>query len=220
MPMKFLFTRDIAHWVGMVVFGVIAGFGLQFAHAWVAPTQTPPNGNVGLKQYVSDCGLFAANGWASKDECLHDGRWHKVLSHGTGGAKPNQDVLDAISNAADFKVVTTGPAKLPNGTSFSAPPGQSRCVNILTDANGYVVCLDATRYSGNIADTSLKQGNAYAGAGGANKGYGASIKKSNGLITCIGVSQMTLNGGTSYTGISGSGCGPYITAAMDWYVKY
>jgi len=40
------FPQSLKYWLGIVVFGIVSGLGVQFAHAWVNPASGPPNGNV------------------------------------------------------------------------------------------------------------------------------------------------------------------------------
>jgi len=191
---------QIFYWMRVILVGVILGFGLQFAQAWVGPTQLPPNGNVGLKKYVSDCAGFAVNGWANKEECLQDGRWHKVLSHGPGGARANADLLMAYSLGADVRV--------------SAPSFHTywTCQNFAM-VGGYAICMPSTHYSGYTDDASLRGSDTVSG-----KNIGASVLKSNGIITCVNLSSPWL--GSNSVRLNGSACGPSVQATMEWFVKY
>ncbi|GEM_PF-2824585 len=195
---------------------VILGSDLSLAHAWVAPTATPPNGDVGLKVYVTDCAAYATNGWANKNECLQDGRWHKVQSNGPWGAFAAGDLATAISNGADVKTITTGSAYFPaNGTYITLPAGQAKCTNVFVGSDGYAVCQDPSRYAGNTDNTSLMSGSTVTG----NKNLGVAIYKGNGILTCVSIVP-SAGYGETITGINGSGCGPYVQAALDWYVRY
>src|SRR3989344_5580457 len=44
--MSFLFLRDYAYWFRVISLGLALGVSIQFVSAWVAPTSTPPGGNV------------------------------------------------------------------------------------------------------------------------------------------------------------------------------
>ncbi len=140
--MKLLFTRDFAYWGKVVIFGAVLGIGLQFAHAWVAPTLAPPNGNIGLKKYVSDCNQFAVNGWESKDECLKDGRWHLVQST-SGGA--NADLIAAIGSGAEIRITY----EVAGGGVGTAT---RQCANAFI-YTPYAYCQGPMQYGGSVTDT-------------------------------------------------------------------
>lgn len=215
--MKALFSVKNATWLKAVLaiaVVVILGSDLSLAHAWVAPTATPPNGNIGLKKYVSDCNSYATNGWADKNECLQDGRWHKVQSNGVWGAVPNGDLSTAVSSGADVKVGYSGSAYYPAaGMYITVPVGQVRCTSAAMTSDGYLNCLSPSGYSGNTDSATLMSGSA------ANKNIGAGYIKSNGIVTCVAITPSSYYG-ESITGINAAGCGPYVQAALDWYVKY
>jgi len=42
-----LILRKYSYWMGIILFGTIFGISLQFARAWVEPTTSAPNGNIG-----------------------------------------------------------------------------------------------------------------------------------------------------------------------------
>lgn len=56
-------SQKFTHWLKVVSLGLVLGLGLQFAQAWVAPTDAPPAGNVagpittGPNDQVKDGGL-------------------------------------------------------------------------------------------------------------------------------------------------------------------
>lgn len=200
------FLGRSSYWLKVVVLGVVVGFGFQFAQAWVAPTSTPPNGNIPLKQYVSDCTAYAANGWSSKNECLYDGRWHKVQSNDSGGAKPNSDLYSAVAAGASIKVV------IPSNNYL--PLGQAACGNIFTDFNGHIGCQDTARYSGGTSDATLQGSNV------SEKNIGVAVYKTSGLVTCVGFGTPYDSYGWTNTYMNAGGCGPSVQVPIDWYVKY
>lgn len=135
--------KSFMYWVKVVSLGVILGVGLQVAQAWVAPTAVPPNGNIGLRKFVSDCNQFAVNGWSDKQECLHDGRLHLVQS--TMG-KANQDVIDAVKAGAYASVTysfSSGAFTSKECTAFS-----------YRSADGNALCIEAARYGGSTMDNN------------------------------------------------------------------
>lgn len=40
-------SKQLSHWLSVIVIGIALGLGLQFVRAWTEPTQAPPGGNVG-----------------------------------------------------------------------------------------------------------------------------------------------------------------------------
>ncbi len=40
------FSRSLVYWTKVVSLGIVFGFGIQMVSAWVAPSATPPGGNV------------------------------------------------------------------------------------------------------------------------------------------------------------------------------
>lgn len=82
--------------------------------------------------YSETCTDFSARGWATQDDCLHDGRWHKVYDQtGTGSIA---DVKTHALAGASFRVVT------------DQNPAMFDCVSISFDdrnyggGSGHVVC--------------------------------------------------------------------------------
>lgn len=55
--LKSVFDKS-AYWTGVVSIGLVVGLGVQFASAWVAPSQTAPNGNVGAPINTGAIGQF------------------------------------------------------------------------------------------------------------------------------------------------------------------
>jgi len=45
-------------WTGVVSMGLVVGLSVQFARAWVSPTQAPPGGNVGAPINTGTIGQF------------------------------------------------------------------------------------------------------------------------------------------------------------------
>lgn len=213
--------NNITFWLSVVSLGVILGIGFQFANAWVAPTATAPNGNIGLRQYVSDCNQFAANGWASKQECLTDGRWHKVQS--TLGYA-NADLVAAITN---------GGVDVQLGYSSNATfPGTTRtCSNVLlyvvSVGSTYAYCQTSSEFVGSISDT-------YPG-GTDNQffSFNATLPRADSLYASVGVKLYRSDG--KWRGIfdvpnpqpNYSEKSPtYLRAdtgsvtALNWYIRY
>jgi hypothetical protein len=58
--------------------------------------------------YSLDCTDFAQRGWSSRQECLQDGRWHKIGAWDAGAGKVTSaevTLIRALANAgAEFKV--------------------------------------------------------------------------------------------------------------------
>jgi len=209
--MQMLFTKNIAYWGKVVIFGTILGFGLQFAHAWVAPTATPPNGNIGLKQYVSDCDLFVANGWESKDECLHDGRWHLVQS--SLGAV-NADLTTAIGSGAEVRITYEV-----GGGGFGSAARYCSNAFIYTP---YAYCQGPMQYGGSVVNNnpdSLNYGfNATDPRPHATWGHMAvNVTRSDGRTkgTSI-VPQMDGVNRSTATLTENTGSVP----SLKWYVRY
>jgi hypothetical protein len=141
--MQFTLSKTLLYWSSVVVLGLLVGFSIQLAQAWVSPTLPPPNGNIGLRQYVSDCNQFAANGWASKNECLTDGRWHVVQSvNGMATA----DLKAAIVAGAEVRIATQ---LIFPGINFSAT---RECINTFIYNDGFAYCQQTLQYGGSILD--------------------------------------------------------------------
>lgn len=60
-------TKQLTHWLSVIIIGVALGLGLQFVRAWTEPTAAPPGGNVGAPINTSanpqtKAGSFTSNG--------------------------------------------------------------------------------------------------------------------------------------------------------------
>lgn len=47
-------NSKLIYWLGIIFFGILLGFSIQFVSAWTEPTSAPPNGNVGAPINTSD----------------------------------------------------------------------------------------------------------------------------------------------------------------------
>ena len=70
--------KSLSYWFSIIIIGIIVGISLQFATAWVAPSGTPPTGNVGAPINTSDSlqekiGPFITKGFRNKNATVLDG---------------------------------------------------------------------------------------------------------------------------------------------------
>lgn len=68
-------------------------------------TDSPQGTTIGV--WSDTCSDFAAKGWASKDDCLKDGRWHHVYTNdkdGKGDSDDFQRIADYIHQGAIVRV--------------------------------------------------------------------------------------------------------------------
>ena len=210
-------SQKVTYWFKVVSLGVIFGFGLQFAQAWVGPTMTPPNGNISLRQYVSDCTQFAINGWKNKNECLTDGRWHLVQS--TMGVA-NYDLIESIKAGVEVRVVYTN---LSNATT------NRTCASAII-IGGYALCNESVHYGGSVLDnipaddprTQINEKDLFSFSGSNPQPHqtwgsiGSGIIRSDGHVRSAGIVPQT-DGAKSYTYLR-AGIGS--VQNLKWLVRY
>ena len=76
--MKKAILKNSMYWFSSVVLGIVLGFSLQLVSAWVAPTGTPPTGNVGAPINTGDSlqekiGPLIITGFRNKSATVLDG---------------------------------------------------------------------------------------------------------------------------------------------------
>lgn len=208
-----LISRHNLFYYKIALLGIIVAVSMPLAYAWVSPTETPPNGNIGLRNYVSDCSDFANNGWSSKDQCLKDGRFHLVQQNYTG---VTNDLREAIENGADIKVT------FKNGNGFLV----NRICQSSLIANSYAYCNEVLRYAGSIFDDIPSvDNNLYSFNAPDPKPHkvwahlGATIIRSDGTQRSVSLDPRT-NGVESYVFMSANGSPTYSASDLKWFVRY
>lgn len=136
--LKIISNSSTLYYIKVILLGLFIALTAQIAYAWVSPTQIPPNGNIGLRQYVSDCNQFTVNGWSSKQECLTDGRWHVVQS--TSGIA-NADLKNAVNAGADIRIG--------HNISGAGNATIANCQQAMIISN-LAFCNEAIHYSGSV----------------------------------------------------------------------
>lgn len=111
------------------------------------------------RRYSLTCEDWSASGFASKDTCIMDGRWHLVYQNDASGKAAGgslEDLKRYAEMGADIKNADTG------GVHFCQTAGWQT-----EGDNGLFVCLDGARVAGTIflSSYTLNDGNIALGAG-------------------------------------------------------
>lgn len=134
----------------------LCAFGIMLSSSTQALDSCAADSETGC--YSLTCNTWASSGFASKDECIKDGRWHLVYQNDESGNAVGGS-LEALKTyvmmGAEVRNADAG------GTHFCETIGWP------SDANSPVVCFDGMRVAGSIFlnSYSLNDGNIALGAG-------------------------------------------------------
>ncbi len=214
--------KKVLNGVAVVSLGIILGFSIQFVYAWVSPTQSPPNGNVGAKVYTSDCNLFAVNGWKDKNECLQDGRWHMVQNdEGVASA----DLVQAIHSGADIRITHNNAS---NARS-SVACGTAFTYTAVGFTSPFAYCNRQIQYGGSVDDL-IPAHPWIQGAGDPSYSFGGTDPQPHSGWGSLGSGVVRSDGRTRgvslTTAIDGTVSYSLVKASigsvseLKWYVRY
>lgn len=166
--------------------------------------------------YAFDCNAYAAANWSSKDDCLHDGRWHVVQNApGPGMA----DLLTAINQGAEVAITITNAG----GTQSTIYCAGAKI------KGSYAFCFRSNHYAGSVIDTWPAGAVAPMGSfSGTNpkpsKDYGnigalATIIRSDGIARGVGlIPSVELTESAPIMSAHGSSATSWIT--QSWIIRY
>lgn len=101
-----------------------------------------PTQGIATGLFSTNCDDFAAKGWATKLQCMQDGKWHLAYSHNDSGAATygaKSEFINHISAGAEVKVVF--PTSI-----FRA--GYETCTSVAVNADPVgdtIACMSASR---------------------------------------------------------------------------
>jgi hypothetical protein len=167
-------------------------FTARFVFAvWQDNPSAPPSNNVQLVVYSETCADWATKGWSSKGDCLHDGRWHRVLSNSPLGAATFGSVADVAAHIRDGSDVRV----------YAHTADFSIFCNDVSLALGMVVCSDPLHHG--VWDIAADTGHH----------LGSSVLYSDGRI----IYAYTADAYTKNLRLSSS---LLARVAMDWFIRY
>lgn len=102
-------------------------------------TDNPQGTTVGI--WSDNCSDFAAKGWASKDSCVKDGRWHHVYTNDDNGIGKSEDFEKIVDYIHQGAVVRVG---IPPETGLGHDALSELCVSTARQY-GKLVCLGGAR---------------------------------------------------------------------------
>lgn len=208
-----LIFKENTYWIGVIVFGAILGFSLQFAEAWVSPDQLPPNSNIsspsssgtGTHTRSNGCSWIqgpctGANAWVhgSSQAICPDGKYVngiKTTLCGMGNNSNDYSISVNIKTDAFCCNFTTGGGLLGDGTTANTQNDCTIAGGTIEDADdGKKICKFAgatcpsnwTQY-GNYSATSAKTCDKYnTTLDFWGTPYTAAVLESYGLQLCGG----------------------------------
>ncbi len=137
------------------------------------------------KTYSERCDNYSSLSYASKDECLKDGRWHVIYETNAGGsvAYGSVDIVESHMTAgADFKIVAVNQRLFLNGSPLSINANlNEKCQQIYRSQLGArpIYCLSPLRFANELPGQT---------------NHGSARYGTDGRVLCNGLSNPGANG--------------------------
>lgn len=158
---------------------------------WQAATNT--------RRFSLTCEDWSASGFASKDACVMDGRWHLVYQNDENGGATGgsfEDLKRYAEQGADVKNSDAGGVHI------------CQTIGWPTENNNMIVCFDGARVSGNVFAQSITTND-------GSIGLGAAARRSDGKRVVSNVLPKSTDGTPKAEGMQRDG-----SSAFSWFVRF